>query len=92
MVQERTGLSTYNIKLIMTMGSKELVDIGILYDGGTRCVMKGLIFSRDLILQTVSSGYAGISGLEKITEEQLEVILNNFDPIGKIYFCCINYF
>ena len=39
-VRERTGLSDYNVKLIMRMGNKELVDTSILYDGGKRCVMK----------------------------------------------------
>ena len=29
------------------------------------------------------SGAAGISSLEKITEEELSDILNDFDPIGK---------
>ena len=42
-VRERTGLSDYNVKLIMRMGNKELVDTGILYHGGRRCVMKGFL-------------------------------------------------
>ena len=41
-------------------------DLGIIYDEGRKCSMKGI---------------AGVSGLEKVTEEEVEEILNDCDPI-----------
>ena len=44
----------------------EFTDHGVVYDEGRRCSMKGM---------------AKLSGLEKITEEELEIIKADFDPI-----------
>ena len=44
----------------------EFVDLGVIYDEGKRCSMKG---------------FTGFSSLEKITEDELEEIMNDFDPI-----------
>ena len=44
----------------------EFRDLGVVYEEGRRCSMKGM---------------ARLSGLEKITEEELEIIRNDFDPI-----------
>ena len=44
----------------------QFIDLGILYDEGRKVVMKG---------------GAGIASLEKITEEELEELLNDCDPI-----------
>ena len=44
----------------------EFIDSGILYENGTKCVLKGS---------------AGVSQLIKITKEELEAIENDFDPI-----------
>ena len=41
-------------------------DVGIIYDEGRKCSMKGV---------------AGVSSLQKITEEEMEEILNDCDPI-----------
>ena len=43
-----------------------VVSLGVLYDGGRQAAMSGL---------------AGVSALRKITEEELQQILNDFDPI-----------
>ena len=40
--------------------------LGVVYDEGRRCCMKGA---------------ADISGLEKISQQEMETILNDFDPI-----------
>ena len=72
------GLRTNNIKLILSLVklSEEataeeqrigkFVSLGVLYDEGRQAAMKGL---------------AGVSALRKIKEEELEEILNDFDPI-----------
>jgi len=82
-VQKRTGIRNYNIKLtisFMDESNKEedekegqsegmkwkFSDHGVVYAEGRKCSMKGM---------------AGISGLEKITEEELKNIQNDFDPI-----------
>ena len=66
-VQERSGDKSYNMKLTMLYKkSVEFSDLGILYDMGRRCCMKGM---------------AGVASLEKITEEQMEEIMNDCDPI-----------
>ena len=41
-------------------------DLGVIFDEGRKCSIKG---------------FAGIAGLEKITEEVFEKIMNDFDPI-----------
>ena len=64
----------------------EMIDLGILYDGGRKCITKGLkriSYKFDQFYQ-MYTGPAGISGLEKITEEELADIENDFDPIGRI--------
>jgi len=84
-VQKRSGEKTYNVKLTLGFMDKEdneregeekekegdsdmfeFGDLGVIYDEGRKCSMKG---------------FAGISGLEKITEEEFEEIMNDFDPI-----------
>jgi len=44
----------------------EFVDLGVIYDEGRKCSMKG---------------FAGICGLEKITKDEYEEIMNDYDPI-----------
>ena len=44
----------------------EFENLGVIFDEGRKCSMKG---------------FAGISGLEKITKEEFEKIMNDFDPI-----------
>ena len=44
----------------------EFRELGVVYEEGRRCSMKGM---------------ARLSALEKITEEELEIIRNDFDPI-----------
>ena len=44
----------------------EFVDLGVVYAEGMKCSMKGMV---------------GVSGLEKISEEEYEEIMNDFDPI-----------
>ena len=46
--------------------STDVIDLGIIFDEGRQVSIKG---------------GAGLSGLKKITEEELEEILNDFDPI-----------
>ena len=41
-VQEKSNASNYNIKIFLSVGNKEIQDIGVLYDEGRKCVMKGL--------------------------------------------------
>jgi len=79
-VERISGVKCYNVKLTATMpGSQketakeesekkkmEFVDLGVIYDEGKRCSMKG---------------FTGFSSLEKITEAELEEIMNDFDPI-----------
>jgi len=77
-VQEISGLKNYNIKITLSPPGEEDKkdeaeenklghrDIGIVYDEGRKCSMKGI---------------AGVSSLEKITEEDVEAILNDCDPI-----------
>ena len=92
-------MKNYNIKLLLSFvkhqedqddqsGNEkgfEFVDLGILYDGGRKCVTKGLEirFWKSTLWYLICTGPAGISGLEKITEEELEAIENDFDPIGR---------
>jgi len=65
-VQERSGGKHYNVKLTISFFGADLVDLGVVFDEGRQCSMKGI---------------AGVSGLVKITEEDLERIRNDFDPI-----------
>jgi len=83
-IEEKAGgIKTYNIKLILSIvpsseeeekeeeGDEELkkgqfVNLGILYDEGRQVAMKGT---------------TGVATLIKITEEELEEILNDCDPI-----------
>merc|ERR1711936_1541724 len=44
----------------------EFSDLGVIFDGGRKCSMKG---------------FTGIAGLEKITEKEFEDIMNDFEPI-----------
>ena len=41
-------------------------DLGVIFDEGRKCSMKG---------------FTGIAGLEKITEKEFEEIMNDFEPI-----------
>ena len=45
---------------------REFISFGVIFAKGARCYMKG---------------FTGVSGLEKITDEELEEIMNDFDPI-----------
>jgi len=80
-VQKRSKGKTYNVKLTINFndtdkekekeeeadGPKmEFSDLGVIYEEGRKCSMKG---------------FTGIAGLEKITEEQFDKIMNDFDPI-----------
>jgi len=82
-VQEISGLKNYNIKITLSSpdanseaqednkdeaeeSKLDQRDLGIIYDEGRKCSMKG---------------FAGVSGLEKVTEEEVEEILNDCDPI-----------
>ena len=84
-IEEKAGgIKTYNIKLILSIvpSSEEeeekeddddeelkkgqFVNLGILYDEGRQVAMKGT---------------TGVATLIKITEEELEEILNDCDPI-----------
>ena len=78
-IQEKAGgRKTSNIKLILSLVKMseeataeeqrigQFVSLGVLYDEGRQAAMKGL---------------AGVSALRKIKEEELEEILNDFDPI-----------
>jgi len=79
-IEKRSGFKHYNVRLTMTfMGDEnevekegsekkkmEFNDLGVLFDEGRKCCMKGM---------------AGVSGLHKINEEELEKILNDFDPV-----------
>ena len=44
----------------------EFSDLGVIYAEGRKCSMKG---------------FTGIAGLEKISEEEFDKIMNDFDPI-----------
>ena len=44
----------------------EFSDLGVIFDGGRKCSMKG---------------FTGIAGLEKITKKEFEEIMNDFEPI-----------
>ena len=75
-------MKTYNVKLIMSFTEDnteteeaqegetekkfEFSDHGIVYEEGRKCSMKGA---------------GGVSDLIKISEEELEEIMNDFDPI-----------
>jgi len=84
-VQKRSGEKTYNVKLTTGFMDKEeninkeeekgedsdlkmfeFENLGVIFDEGRKCSMKG---------------FAGISGLEKITKEEFDKIMNDFDPI-----------
>jgi len=77
-VQKISGLKNYNIKITLSSPVEEdqkdkseenkldQRDVGIIYDEGRKCSMKGV---------------AGVSSLQKITEEEMEEILNDCDPI-----------
>merc|ERR1711872_1071404 len=77
-VQELTGMKNYNVKIKLSFVIEdepaeddsnklpEFIDSGILYENGTKCVLKGS---------------AGVSQLIKITKEELEAMENDFDPI-----------
>jgi len=76
-VEKISGMKCYNVKMTIHMpGSEkeaesekkkmEICDLGVIYDNGKRCSMKG---------------FTGRSSLEKITEVELEEIMNDFDPI-----------
>ena len=47
-VQEKSNASNYNIKIFLSVGNKEIQDIGVLYDEGRKCVLKGLKSYRKL--------------------------------------------
>jgi len=83
-VEKRSGRKHYNVKLTMSfvggdneageaeneeaVKSKkmEFSDLGVVFDEGRKCSMKGM---------------GVVSGLVKITEDDLERIMNDFDPI-----------
>jgi len=71
-VEKRSGGKHYNVKVTLSFigGEKskkmEFSDLGVIFDEGRQCSMKGM---------------AGVSGLVKITEDDLERILNDFDPM-----------
>ena len=44
----------------------EFSDLGVIFEEGRKCSMKG---------------FTGIAGLEKISEEEFDKIMNDFDPI-----------
>ena len=82
-VEKRSGSKHYNAKLTMSFIEEEdkeaeeeekeesekkmeFIDLGVIFDDGRQCCMKGM---------------AGVSGLVKITEVELEKIMNDCDPI-----------
>jgi len=82
-VEKRSEGKTYNVKLTVSIGDTEkeekkeedgegdapkmeFSDLGVIFDGGRKCSMKG---------------FTGIAGLEKITKEEFEEIMNDFEPI-----------
>jgi len=79
-VKEKAGSDKYNVKLIISIiptaeaetedednkNSNQGIDLGIIYDEGRQVALKGMV---------------GLADLKKITEEELEEILNDFDPI-----------
>ena len=82
-IEEKAGgIKTYNIKLILSivpiseekeeeeddeeLKKGQFVNLGILYDEARQVVMKGS---------------TGVATLRKITQEELEEILNDCDPI-----------
>merc|ERR1712179_219682 len=82
-VEKRSEGKTYNVKLTVSIGDTkkeekkeedgecdapkmEFSDLGVIFDGGRKCSMKG---------------FTGIAGLEKISEEEFEEIMNDFEPI-----------
>jgi len=67
-VEKISGGKTFNVKLTIgfTVHKAEFSDLGVIYDEGRKCSLKG---------------FSGIAGLEKITEEEFEKIMNDFDPI-----------
>ena len=79
-IKEKAGSDKYNIKLIISMiptaeaetededneNPSQVTDLGIIYDEGRQVALKGMM---------------GLADLKKITEEELEEILNDFDPI-----------
>merc|ERR1719427_995517 len=83
-VEKRSGEKHYNVKLTISLvgdeeeaeetkkeepekvKKMEFSDLGVFYDGGRKCSMKGM---------------AGVSGLVKITEDDLERIMNDFEPM-----------
>ena len=97
-VRERTGLGTWNVKLVLSLRSvraeeqeeqgrsgedkPQLTDLGILYDQGRKCVMKGGYSCQEIFSNVkCQTGPLGIATLEKISEDDLEAIENDFDPI-----------
>merc|ERR1711953_563901 len=72
-VEARTGQTNYNVKILMwitkdTTGETkpQNISLGVVYDEGMRCCMKGA---------------SNIAYLEKISQEEMEAILTDFDPI-----------
>jgi len=77
-VEKRSGGKHYNVKLTINFTDQDIEkdsgdtqkikfsDLGVIFDEGRKCSIKG---------------FAGIAGLEKITEEEVEKIMNDFDPI-----------
>jgi len=83
-VEKRSGEKRYSVKLTISlagddneaeeaekeepekMKKMEFSDLGVFYDEGRKCSMKGM---------------AGVSGLVKITEDDLERIMNDFEPM-----------
>jgi len=71
-VQRRSGMANYNIKITLRLSEEnqgrplEGHEYGIVYDGGRYAALKGT---------------PAFASLEKITEEELEEIRNDFDPI-----------
>jgi len=80
-VEKRSGGKTYNVKLTLRIVNKEennekegvadaknfeFCDLGVIFAEGRKCSIKG---------------FTGVAGLEKITNEEFEKMMNDFDPI-----------
>jgi len=66
-IEKMCGLKTYNIELVITFpGGSSMSSMGVLYDEGRKCSMKG---------------FTGFCSLEKINEEEFQQIMNDFDPL-----------
>jgi len=77
-IKEKTGIDNYNVEMKMLWneqlgdGFKEWVlafsELGIITENGEKCVSK-------------SAGGMGVVELQKISEEEANIIINDYDPI-----------